>query len=123
MSPLVLIVEDNTETASAVEAMLGMEGYRVATACDGLDALEYLKGPHPPVSLILLDLGMPRLDGYAFLEVMARDPDLRNIRVIIFSAVDPRQRLPEGVPYIRKGGADTDALLRAVERVCGGRAS
>lgn len=118
-NPLVLLVDDNADTLHALETLVGMAGYEVATARDGLEALEYLKkGRRARVGLIVLDLSMPRLDGHAFLEVWQCEADLRKIPVIVFSAKDPRQPLPLGVRYVSKGYADPDDLLGAIAQDC-----
>ncbi len=69
--PLILVVEDNPALRELVSAVLVRAGYRVATAADGRQALHYLEaGPRP--DLILLDMLMPGLDGWHFLERLRR---------------------------------------------------
>lgn len=60
----ILVVEDNANTRRLMEAVLTQHGYEPLLACDGLEALEILDRKH--VDLIVLDIMMPRMDGYEF---------------------------------------------------------
>ena len=110
----VLVVEDNPETRDVLRVLLGIEGYAVATAGDGQEALDYLRSGRP-ACLIVLDLRMPVMDGWTLLGLLHHDPVLRNIPVIAFSAVLDRE-VPNVVAAIRKGSVDPDVLLRIVEQ-------
>jgi signal transduction histidine kinase len=59
----VLVVDDNKDAADTLEAFLAMEGFSVAVAYDGAAALEQVQAHAPDV--VLMDIGMPRMDGYA----------------------------------------------------------
>jgi CheY-like chemotaxis protein len=86
----ILIVEDDAATRDALALILGIEGYCVATAGDGREALDFLRR-HSPPCLILLDLMMPVLDGWTFRREQLADPALARIPVVILSAVDTPQ--------------------------------
>lgn len=120
MSGSVLIVEDNITIRKALADLLSLRGYKVLQAGDGQEALERLR-EHPLPALILLDLMMPGMDGWTFLEHKERDSALAPIPVVLTSAVAsillPRQ-LPSVVASINKG-CDLPALQRFVERYCG----
>ena len=60
----ILVVEDNANTRKLMEAVLLQNGYHPILACDGVEALEVLDKKH--VDLIVLDIMMPRMDGYEF---------------------------------------------------------
>jgi adenylate cyclase len=81
-----LIVDDNTLNrlllAHAVEEM----GHEIETADNGRHALELLRAR--PFDLVLLDIEMPEMDGYELLDICLKDPDLRNIPIIMTSAVE-----------------------------------
>lgn len=64
----ILVVEDDENTRKLMEAVLTQNGYEVVTAGDGVDALEKMDNRH--VDLIVLDLMMPRMDGYEFTETL-----------------------------------------------------
>ena len=69
--PLVLLVEDNADTREMYASFFGSEGFRVLEAGDGLQALCQLAGERPDV--MLLDLGLPRLNGVQLLRVIRRE--------------------------------------------------
>src|SRR5437870_1075547 len=81
----VLIVEDNYETREVLERILELWGYATATAEDGLAALGYLRGGNP-ACLIILDLRMPIMDGWALSRELQGDPKFAQIPVVAFSA-------------------------------------
>lgn len=80
----ILVVEDDPLTRTAIKAVLEWEGYRVACAANGREALDYLRQNERP-DLILLDLAMPTLDGRRFREEQRRDPALASIPVVVVS--------------------------------------
>jgi CheY-like chemotaxis protein len=86
-SPLscILVVEDDRVVREVVSDALVDAGYAVATAADGVDALEQLRDH--PADAILLDLMMPVMDGWTFLDAISRDNQLRSIPVGFMSAV------------------------------------
>jgi len=80
----VLIVDDDTDSREALALLLKHEGYRVAMAANGQEALSYLHaGPSP--CLILLDLKMPVMDGWEFLQRQQAEEHLANIPVLAIS--------------------------------------
>jgi len=64
----ILVVEDDSSTRKLMEAVLTQSGYAVILAKDGVEALEQLENHH--VDLIVLDLMMPRMDGYSFMHTL-----------------------------------------------------
>ena len=82
----ILIVEDETPIRSVITEILEYEGYPVASVRNGIEALAYLRQQAELPRLILLDLGMPVMTGWAFREEQQRDPRLAHIPVIIMSA-------------------------------------
>jgi len=109
----VLIVEDHQDTRDALVAILSAHGYSAASVADGLDALAYLRGGGT-ASLIILDLYMPRMDGYAFRAAQLADPHLAAIPVVIFTATS--DSVDDAAPILRKG-ADPDLLLALIGTV------
>jgi adenylate cyclase len=113
----ILVVEDALVNRKLIERLLGQQGHTVAAAGDGLEALEVLGGDgEPPFDVVLLDLVMPGLDGYATLERMKADPRLAHLPVIVISAVE---ELDSVVRCIELGALDylpkpvDPAILRA----------
>ena len=87
----ILIVEDEHPIRDVITEILEDEGYRVAGATNGLEALTYLR-QHAHPRLILLDLGMPVMTGWEFREHQQRDPKLAEIPVIVMSALPDLDR-------------------------------
>jgi CheY-like chemotaxis protein len=81
----VLLVEDDLDIAEAILDVLMDEGYEVAHATNGLEALDLLRS-EPRPSVILLDLMMPEMDGPHFREAQLSDPRLSEIPVVVMSA-------------------------------------
>ena len=109
----ILLVEDDELLRGAMQLVLEWEGYRVACAGDGLEALARLReGPRP--SLILLDVLLPVLDGARFRQWQRRDPGLAAIPVVVVSALDAFD-CPEAAAHVRKPFAPQE-LLEAVRR-------
>ena len=81
--PLVLLVEDNADTRGMYATFFGSEGFRVLEAGDGLQALIQLAGEKP--DLMLLDLGLPRLNGVQVLRMIRQQPRLADIPVVVVS--------------------------------------
>ncbi len=83
---VILVVDDNEDNRDMLARRLRRQGYEVLTAAGGHVALEALAGA--PVDLVLLDVMMPDLDGYAVLQRLKADPALRDIPVLMISALD-----------------------------------
>ena len=81
----ILIVDDERDVHVLLTEVLRGEGYEVATAADGAEALEYLRAAPALPSLILLDLMMPNVDGWQFIEERSRDRRLAEIPVVLIS--------------------------------------
>jgi CheY-like chemotaxis protein len=91
----VLVVEDDADVREALLMLLEQEGIGALGAANGLDALDCIEGGFRP-HLILLDLMMPVMDGERFLRLRLNDTRLREIPVIVVSAlqrmrVDPSE--------------------------------
>jgi PAS domain S-box-containing protein len=76
----ILVVDDNQDAADSLSVLLSFLGADVRVAYDGQSALEALRTYHP--SVVVLDLGMPGLDGYEVADRVRRDPDLRHLTLI-----------------------------------------
>ena len=83
---LILVVDDNEMNRDMLSRRLERQGYQAILAEDGIQALELL--PQHAFDLVLLDIMMPRMNGYEVLERAKTDPVLRNIPIIMISAVD-----------------------------------
>ena len=99
--PVILVVDDNDENRDMLARRLARQNYEVLRAAGGLAALETLAAR--PVDLVLLDVMMPDLDGYAVLQRLKADPVLRSIPVLMISALD---QLESVVRCIQLGAED-----------------
>ncbi|MCX6521869.1 MAG: response regulator [Actinobacteria bacterium] len=84
----VLVVDDDEANRNVLGRRLAKLGYGIVEARDGVEALERLAQPDAGIDLVLLDVMMPRLDGFAVLERHRADPSIRHIPVIMISALD-----------------------------------
>lgn len=84
MNELVLIADDDADVARSVELNLELAGYRVAIARDGQEAVDKVIELQP--DLIILDIVMPRLDGFQVCQELRDDPRTANIAIILLTA-------------------------------------
>jgi CheY-like chemotaxis protein len=111
--PLVLVVDDDPDILDAICEILDAEGYRVARARDGAEALGRVDDERPDV--VLLDLMMPVMDGVAFSVELRKRPADRDVPIVVISA----EANPQRVASVRAAGYlakpfDIDALLAHV---------
>ena len=97
----VLVVDDDPVTREMLSGSLRGQGHTVTTAVDGRAALDLLRSE--PFDVVLLDVLMPEMDGYAVLEQMQGDEDLRHIPVVMVTSVDD---LDSAVRCIELGADD-----------------
>lgn len=115
----ILIVEDDFDVRQSLSHALEEEGYSVAAAANGKDALDYLDQNSRPC-VILLDLMMPVMNGYDFRAEQLNQAKLAKIPVILLSA-DPN--IAKRASELRVAGyigkpIDLDVLLDAVKKYC-----
>jgi CheY-like chemotaxis protein len=114
----ILIVDDDLDIREILAETLGDRGFSVMTAANGLEALRVLRRTAAAPSAILLDLMMPVMDGYGFMEQLEHDPELADIPVAIITAghgVD-EARLAGARSIIRKP-IDMPKLLRLLAQL------
>jgi CheY-like chemotaxis protein len=119
-----LLVEDDPPTRAVMRRMLEREGWTVREAENGRVGLEQLDAAIPQV--ILLDLMMPEMDGFEFVEQLRQREEFRDIPVIVVTAreltAEDRQRLNGRVGQVmEKGGYSGEELLREIGRLVAGR--
>jgi CheY-like chemotaxis protein len=115
----VLVVEDDADIRDAMVGILESEGYQVSAASHGAEALAQLQAGNRPC-LILLDLMMPIMDGWAFCREKAKDPEYASIPIVVVSAItrqDPRNAGLHPVDHLFKP-VDVNKLLATVGRYC-----
>ena len=120
--PSVMLVDDSISIRKFVGQMLEKAGFRVFTAIDGQDALEQLV--EQTVDVVVTDLEMPRLNGYALIEDLRRRPTTREVPVIVMTTragekhVGLARRL--GVRHYITKPVDERSFVRTVESVAAG---
>lgn len=82
--PLIFVVDDETDEAQALEAMLRREGFDVVLAFDGREALDRM--PFLDPALVILDYEMPEIDGLTVIRELRRDPRTRDLPILLTTA-------------------------------------
>lgn len=120
----VVVVEDDEQIRSLVEKVLTAEGYRVVATGDPREALELVRREKP--DLVLCDIAMPEMDGYAVLKALQSDPGTAGYPVVFITA---HQEFSERVRAFRYGVVDyltkpfnRSILVRKIERILEGLA-
>ncbi len=122
--PYILIVDDDPDIREGIVAVLETNDYRLVTASNGIECMEHIRDETP--NLLILDMLMPRMDGFAVIRELRSDPGLAGIPIIILTTVIEdaayrRYELETGVAmdvsnYIEKP-APPDELLRRVSAI------
>ena len=120
----VLVVDDALTVRELQRGILERAGFEVRVASDGDQALALLA--EEPSDLVLTDVEMPNVDGFALTRAIRSHPSLSNLPVLILSSraseTDRQRGLDAGADgYIVKSGFDEGRLLSAVNRLIGGR--
>jgi two-component system response regulator MprA len=117
----ILIVDDDHAILNGLSELLESEGYAVATAIDGADALNQLRAGLRPC-VIVLDLMMPRMDGWDFRHAQLNDPLLKDLPVIIITAAGFSEKSIKtqfgDIELVHKPPPERE-LLDAIKRRCG----
>ena len=98
--PLILIADDNFDNRFIASTMLRHSGYRVIEAVNGGAAIRLARAEHP--ALILMDIGMPDIDGWTATRVLKDDPQTRKTIILAFTA----HALPGAADQAREAGCD-----------------
>lgn len=125
-SKSILLVEDDRFLRKAAEATLRRHGFIVRTAADGEEALQRVRDEVP--DLVLLDLIMPKLQGFEVLRILKQDPATKQIPVVVLSNLgqdsDVQQALQgSAAAYSIKANLSLQDLVTQVQRVLTGGAA
>jgi len=118
--PRILVVDDDLAIRQTMAELLEDEGYEVACAANGADALAQLAAAAAP-SVILLDLTMPVMDGWTFRTAQRSDPRLARIPTVVLSAshgADPRSVAVLAPDAFLAKPFDLDRLFATVRALC-----
>lgn len=110
----ILIVEDDCDIRETEREVLEAEGFDVSTACNGKEAIELLNHTHP--CLIMLDLMMPVMNGWQFLEAERETLKAQGIPVVVLTAGGTTA--PAGVAAVVPKPFSVSMLLSTINRYC-----
>jgi CheY-like chemotaxis protein len=118
----ILLIDDDFSTGELTSILLAADGYRVAVARNGAEALERLHDGEPP-DLILLDLNMPVMDGCTFCRQL-RDGGLARVPVVVLSGLPDAadQAAVVGAAACLAKPVDNITLLTTLRQCCAGAA-
>lgn len=116
-SKRILIVDDEPDVASLLTLLLKSQGYEVVSAGDGQEALEKARTGHP--DLLLLDIMLPKLDGYKVARMLKFDENFRHIPIIMLTAKiqekDKNMGMEMGADAYISKPFNTPALLELIK--------
>ena len=117
MPKKILVIDDDLEVVELVRRKLEANQYEVITANDGASGFSLLRDQKP--DLIVLDVLMPHMDGYSFVQEIKRHDDLRNIPILVVTAKDEMQELfiTEGVSCFLVKPIKTDFFMEKVRQL------
>ncbi len=117
MPKCILVVDDDRMNVALLKGTLVSKGFDVLTAGDGEEALEELK--KKVADLILLDVQMPKMDGYTFIMKKVADPAISNIPVIVLTAEKRTEALfkRHGVKSYLLKPIDTEDLINQIQAI------
>ena len=115
-----LVVDDDPKVVDMVQQMLDGEGFAIESAADGVEALTHLKGNQPDA--ILLDLLMPRMDGFQLIDEIHKQPRLGAIPIIVLTAKslsnEEQAQLEKSVASIvQKQGLGSETLIKEIHQI------
>jgi CheY-like chemotaxis protein len=110
----ILVVEDDLDAREGLCEWLKQRGHHVASAANGLSALHEIRTLRDPPALILLDLFMPVMDGYAFLQRARQDGRIKHVPIVVMTG-DPWAP-PSGADAILTKPFKSEILLYTIRR-------
>lgn len=115
MTKRVLIADDEPSIVISVEFLLKREGLAISVARDGEEALERIRADRP--DLVVLDVMMPKLNGFEVCETVRADPELAGVRILMLTAKGREAEMNKGLAlgadaYIAKPFSTRDLVAR-----------
>ena len=125
VSPLILIIDDDSDFSSIVEDKLTASGFAVATVDSGEEALEWVKKQKP--DLVLLDLRMPVMDGSQVLDKLKKTPGFDDVKILVVTSFNEFGSMQISDEFVKKVGGDgfveknieLDDLVERVQKTLG----
>ncbi|KAF4516586.1 hypothetical protein B566_EDAN003333 [Ephemera danica] len=118
MTKKILIVDDEPNIVISLEFLMKKEGFEVAVASDGDEALAKVASFNP--DLVLLDIMMPKKSGFEVCEILRADPERAGLRIIMLTAKGRDTEVAKGIAmganaYITKPFSTKDLVVRVKE--------
>jgi CheY-like chemotaxis protein len=118
LRPYVLVIDDDEDLRATIQDVLEDQGFAVTTAANGREALDMLLRDESQPALILLDLIMPEMDGWAFRREQQKVPRLAQIPVVLFSGnVDDQAALSLNAAATMTKPLRLDGLVTLVDQL------
>jgi CheY-like chemotaxis protein len=116
----VLLVEDDDDIREIIQDALERRGYAITACEDGREALDHLAAADVKPSLILLDMTMPTMSGWEFLQEQAKVPAIAAIPVVVLSAMSNLEKQTPALPWagVLSKPVSLGTLLETVARYC-----
>jgi CheY-like chemotaxis protein len=114
---MILVVDDDHAIRDSLTELLEDEGYVVARAENGREALDFLRTNGTPC-LILLDLMMPVMDGYEFMDQAQGDPQLASIPVVVITAGGEQKSRDTRARLVLPKPVRAETLMSTVKHYC-----
>lgn len=116
MKKKVLVIDDDPNIVELIKNRLSVNGYQVVTAYDGEQGLEQVSAEKP--NLVIVDVLMPKMDGYTFVRTLRKQEETRDLPVIVVTAKDKMRDLfeLEGIrDYLIKPYQSEDLLMKVAQ--------
>ncbi len=116
----ILLVEDDHFIIDIYAGQLRREGYNVLVAKDGQMAIDKLKEVYP--DLVVLDINIPKINGWEFLKIIRNDSKTKNLKVVVVSNINPKD-YPENfsefkvIRYFLKVETSVEEMAQAVKEI------
>lgn len=118
----ILVVDDSITTRTLEKTILEGQGYRVLVDVDGLAGLERLRSGLERIDLVVADVEMPRMDGFALLSAIRNDPALKSLPVVMMTSRNSPDDVERGLSlgadaYVTKQEFDQGTLISVVQQL------
>lgn len=116
----ILSVDDSSAVRSVVKQMVEVINAECLEAENGQQALELLESAEKPIDLILLDLEMPLMDGFEFLDSVKANPRFKSIPIIVLTSVTQKERMIQAIrsgakQYLTKPFTSEELLTKVID--------
>jgi len=115
----IMVLDDNQDFSETLRAFLVRNGYEVVLAQDGIEGLEVAQNEKP--ALILVDIKMPRMDGYTFIREFKKKRDSVGVHVVVLTSYEPMKEMfeLEGIRDYFVKTVELESLLQKIEQKLG----